>query len=160
MKERAQRRIFLILAYGLLAAFFAWQILVYVLLVVKDPSSAAIRDYCIDLIMFGAYFAAGYCLVFLKGWSKIPPAEDTWPPVRCYGLLIWSLLTIHPSIPLCGVQSVRLHLAICVIVDILFLIRIITGRMKNEKGWTWQIYGVAYIWLVPILSELAVSFLF
>jgi hypothetical protein len=52
-----------------------------------------------------------------------------------------------------------LILVMCIAVDILFLIRMIIGRMRNEKGWIWQSYAVTYIWLEFFLPGLALSFL-
>ena len=114
----------------------------------------------IGLILFVVYFAVTYSLVFVKAWGKIPPAEGTWPPVRCYALLLWTLLTVTFSIPLCGPQSARVHIAICVMVDILFLVRMILGRIRDERGWVWQVYAIACVRLKPVLASVASVYLF
>jgi hypothetical protein len=112
-----------------------------------------------DLIIYGVYFAVAYSLIFVKAWGKTPPVEDTWPPVRCYGLLVWTLLTVLPSYPLCGPQCVQVHMTMCIMVDILFLVRMVKGRMRNEAGWIWQTYAVVYVWLEPVLPSLAIELL-
>ena len=155
-----KRRVFLFIAFGALALFFTWLFADFVILLIKNPTVAIKHNNWLGIIFFSVYFAVGYLLVFLKAWSKTPPAEDTWPPIRCYGLLLWTLLTVLPSIPLCGSHAVRIHIVMCIAVDILFLVRMIIGRMRNEKGWIWQTYAVTYIWLEPVIPGLAISFLF
>ena len=155
-----KRKVFLFIAFGLLALFLTWLIADFVIFLIRNPTSAIKHNNWLGIIMFGVYIAVGYLLIFLKAWGKTPPAEETWPPIRCYGLLLWTLLTVLPSIPLCGSHSVRVHIAMCIVVDILFLVRMIIGRIRNEKGWTWQTYAVVYIWLEIVLPGLAVSILF
>lgn len=150
-----KRRVFLYVSFGLLVLFFAWVVINYLKFLIRDPSDAIIHNNWIGLIIYAVYFAVTYSLVFVKGWAKIPPAEGTWPPARCYGLLLWTLLTILPSIPLCGPEAVRIHLTLCVTIDILFLIRMIVGRIRNESGWIWQTYAVAYVWLEFAVPEFA-----
>lgn len=155
-----KRRVFLFISFGLLALFLAWQTLDYLVFLINDPSNAVIHNNWIHLIIYGVYFAVTYSLIFVTAWGKVPPAEGTWPPVRCYALLLWTLLTVLPSVPLCGSQAARVHIAMCIVVDILFLVRMIIGRMRNEEGWIWQTYAVAYVWLEPILPGLAIELLF
>ena len=155
-----KRHIFLVISFVLLALFFAWQIVHYVIFLIKDPSSAIIHNNWMGIVISAVYFAVGYSLIFVKAWAKIAPSEDTWPPTRCYSLLLWTLLTVLPAIPLCGLHAVRVHLAMCIVIDILFLVRMIIGRIRNEEGWIWQTYAVAYIWLELVIPDLAVSFLF
>ncbi len=155
-----KRRAFLVISFGLLGLFFAWQILDWVEFLIRDPSSAIVHNNWIGIIVLGVYFAAAYSLVFLKAWGKTPPAENTWPPARCYGLLLWTLLTILPSVPLCGSHAVRVHVAMCITVDILFLVRMIIGRIRNERGWIWQTYAVVFIWMEVLLPGLATVLLF
>ena len=139
--------------------FFTWLIADFVIFLIKNPTNAIKHNNWLDIIVFGVYFAVGYLLIFLKMWRKTPPSEETWPPIRCYGLLLWTLLTVLPSVPLLGSRAVRIHVAMCIVVDILFLVRMIIGRMRNEKGWTWQTYAVVYVWLERVLPGLAISFL-
>jgi hypothetical protein len=148
------------ISFSLLALFFTWQILDWVEFLIRDPYSAIVHNNWIGIVIYGVYFAVAYSLVFVKAWAKTPPAENTWPPGRCYGLLLWTLLTILPSVPLCGSHGVRVHVTMCIAVDILFLVRMIIGRMKKEKGWTWQTYAVIYVWLEFVLPNLAVALLF
>lgn len=155
-----KRSTFLVISFGLLTLFFAWQILDWVEFLVRDPSSAIIHNNWIGIIILGAYFAVAYLLVFAKAWAKTPPAENTWPPARCYGLLLWTLLTILPTVPLCGSHAVRVHVTMCIAVDILFLVRMIIGRIRNEDGWIWQTYAVVYIWMEVLLPGLATVLLF
>ena len=152
-----KRRVFLFVSFGLLALFFAWQIIDYLVFLIKDPSDAVIHNNWMGLIIFGVYFAVTYSLIFVKTWGKTPPAKDTWPPIRCYGLLLWTLLTVLPSVPLCGPQCVGVYMTLCLVVDILFLVRIVKGRIRNEEGWIWQTYAVAYVWLELILPSLAIE---
>jgi len=155
-----KRKGFLFISFGLLVLFFAYQIIGYLVFLIKDPSNAIIHNNWMGLVIFSVYFAVTYLLVFVKGWGKTPPAEETWPPARCYGLLLWMLLTVLPSYPLCGPQYVRVHMTVCIAVDILFLVRMIIGRIRNEKGWIWQTYAVAYVWLELLLPGLATELLF
>ena len=145
------------ISFGLLALFFAWQILDWVVFLIREPSNAIIHNNWMSIIIFAAYFAVAYSLIFVKVWKKLP-AESTWPPARCYGLLLWTLLTILPAYPLCGSGAVRVHMTMCIAVDILFLIRMIIGRMKNEAGWIWQTYAVAYIWMEFFLPSVPFYF--
>jgi hypothetical protein len=154
-----KRRVFLFVSFGALALFFTWLIADFVVFLIESPANAVKHNNWLSIIVFVVYFAVGYLLVFLRAWGKTPPAEDTWPPIRCYGLLLWTLLTVLPSIPLCGYHAVRVHIVMCIVVDILFLVRMVIGRMRNEKGWIWQTYAVTYIWLEFFLPGLAVSFL-
>lgn len=152
-----KRHVFLFISFGLPALFFAWQIIDYLIFLIKDPSSAVVHNNWIHLIIFSVYFAVTYSLIFVKGFGKKPPAEGTWPPARCYGMLLWTLLTVLPCIPLCGPYAVRVHMTMCIAVDILFLVRMIIGRMRNEKGWIWQAYAVAYVWLELVLPWLVLE---
>jgi len=155
-----KKRTFLFISFGLLALFFAWQVIDYLEFLIRDPSNAIVHNNWIGLIIIAVYFSVAYSLVFVKGWRKIPPSEGTWPPTRCYGLLLWTLLTVLPTIPLCGPESVRVHIVLCITIDILFLVRMILGRVKNENGWIWQTYAVAYIWFEFALPSLAIVLLF
>jgi hypothetical protein len=148
------------ISFGLLALFFAWRTLVWVEFLIRDPSNAIVHNNWMGIIVYGVYFAVTYPLVFVKAWGKTPPAEATWPPARCYLLLLWTLLTVLPSAPLCGPMAVRVHVTMCIAVDILFLTRMIIGRMKNENGWIWQTYAVIYVWLEMFLPDLITGFLF
>lgn len=155
-----KRGVFLSISFGILALFFTWLIVDFVIFFIKNPSNAIVHNNWLGIIILGVYFAVAYLLIFVKAWGKTAPAEDTWPPVRCYGLLLWTLLTILPSIPLCGSHAVRVHLVMCIAVDILFLLRMIIGRMRSEHGWIWQTYAVTYIWLELVLPGLAISSIF
>jgi len=146
-----KRKTFLAISFSLPALFFVWQITDWIVFLIKDPSNAIMHNNWIGIIIYGVYFSVAYLLVFIKAWGKIPPAEGTWPPSRCYGLLLWTLLTVLPSYPLCGPGAVRAHVTMCIAVDILFLIRMIIGRIKNETGWIWQTYAVTYIWMELLL---------
>jgi len=160
LEQNLKRKTFLLLSFSLLGLFFLWQILDWIEFLIRDPSNAIVHNNWIGIIIYSVYFAVAYLLVFVKAWGKTPPTEDTWPPARCYGLLLWTLLTVLPSIPLCGPAAVRVHITMCITVDILFLIRMIIGRMRNEDGWIWQTYAVTYVWLEMFLPVLAVGFLF
>jgi hypothetical protein len=153
-----KKQTFLFISFGLLALFFAWRVIDYLEFLIRDPSNAIVHNNWIGLILDAVYFAVAYSLVFVKGWRKTPPAEETWPPTRCYGLLLWTLLNIR--FPLCGPESVRVHVALCITIDILFLIRMILGRMRKENGWIWQTYAVAYVWLEFAFPSLAIVLLF
>lgn len=155
-----KRRTFLLISFGLVALFLAWRILAWVEFLIENPSSAIMHNNWIGIIIYCIYFTVSYLLIFAKAWSKTPPAEATWPPARCYGLLLWTLLTVLSSPPLSGPQAVRVHVTMCVAVDILFLIRMIIGRMRNENGWIWQTYAVTYVWLEMFLPDVATGFLF
>lgn len=155
-----KRRTFLLISFGLLALFLAWRILDWVEFLIRDPSNAIVHNNWIGIIIYSVYFAVAYLLVFVKACGKTPPAEATWPPARCYGLLLWTLLTVLSSPPLAGPQAVRVHVAMCITVDILFLIRMIIGRMRNENGWIWQTYAVIYIWIELLLPHMATGLLF
>jgi hypothetical protein len=155
-----KRRTFLFISFGLLVLFFSWLVIDYLLFLIRDPENAVVHNNWIHIIIFAIYFAVAYLLIFLRGWCKTPPVEQTWPPARCYGLLLWTLLTVLPAYPLCGRHSARVHIAFCIAVDILFLLRMIKGRIKNEKGWIWQQYAVAYVWLESFLPALAIELLF
>jgi len=106
-----KRIVFLFIAFGVLALFFTWLIVDFVIFLIKEPSNAIKHNNWLGIIAFGVYFAVAYSLVFVKAWGKKPTAEDIWPPVRCYGLLLWTLLTVLPSVPLCGSRAVRVHVA-------------------------------------------------
>ncbi|MHC4559954.1 MAG: hypothetical protein ACYTFW_21845 [Planctomycetota bacterium] len=83
-----KRSTFLLISFGLLALFFAWQIMGWVVFLIRDSSNAIIHNNWMGIIIFGVYFAVAYSLIFVKGWGKTPPTENTWPPARCYGLLL------------------------------------------------------------------------
>jgi len=153
-----KRRTFLLISFGLLALFLVWRIVDWVEFLIRDPSNAIVHNNWIGIIIYSVYFAVTYSLVFVKAWGKTPPAEDTWPPARCYGLLLWTLLTVLPSPPLSGPQAVRVHVTMCITVDILFLIRMIIGRISNENGWIWQTYAVTCVWLEMFLPDVAIDF--
>jgi hypothetical protein len=153
-----KRRTFSVISLSLLALFFVWQILDWIEFLIRDPSTAIVHNNWMRIVAFGVYFSVAYSLVFIKAWGKIPPAESTWPPSRCYGLLLWTLITVLPAFPLCGPAAVRAHVTICIAVDILFLIRMIIGRMRNEAGWIWQTYAVAYIWMEFLLPDVPFFF--
>ena len=121
---------------------------------IRNPSNAIVHNNWISVVLYGVYFAVAYAIIFVKGWGKTPAADDTWPPARCYGLLLWTLLTVLSSPPLSGVA--RAYVMMCVAVDILFLVRMIIGRIRNERGWTWQTYAVIYVWMELLAPHLVI----
>ena len=149
-----KRGTFMWTSFGLLALFFAWQVLDWMEFLIRNPSSAIVHNNWIGMILYGVYFAVAYAVIFVKGWGKMPPADDTWPPARCYGLFLWTLLTVLSSPPLSG--SARAYVMMCVAVDILFLVRMIIGRIRNECGWTWQTYAVIYVWMELLVPDLVI----
>ena len=148
-----KRRVFLFLSFGVLGLFIASQVIRYIYFLITDPSNALHSKNWISLIFICAYFGLSYFIVFFR--FKI--GTESWPPIRCYSLFGLSLLTTH-SPPLLGSHVVRAYITVCIVIDILFLLRMIAGRIRKEKGWDWQIYAVAYIWLTPLLSSIAVDF--
>ena len=157
--QNFKRSLFLAISFGLVVLLFAWLILDYMEFLFRDPSNAIIHNNWIGILILGIYFAVAYSMIFVKAWAKTRPAEQAWPSARCYGLLLWTLLTILPSYPLIGQNAVRIHVVTCIVVGILFLVRMIIGKMRNESGWIWQIYAVTYICLELILPRLAVDIL-
>lgn len=158
--QNFKRSIFLVISFGLLVLLFAWLILDYIIFLIKDPSNAIAHNNWSGIVIYGVYFAVAYSLVFVKTWGKTPLIKSVWPPVRCYGLFLWTILVILPAYPLMGQKAVRIYVVTCIAIDILFLIRMIFGRMRNESGWVWQVYAVLYIWLEFILPDIAIRLLF
>ena len=151
-----KRGTFLLISFCLPILFFVWLILDYIEFFIRDPSNARVINNWICIIYYGIYFGVAYSLIFIKLWGKTPLSRSVWPPIRCYGLLGWTILMIL-STPVLLRGAARIHIVVCVVIDILFLIRMIIGRMRNEDGWIWQTYAVIYIWLEFLLPDIVIN---
>ncbi|MGA2070486.1 MAG: hypothetical protein ABSG97_03980 [Sedimentisphaerales bacterium] len=152
-----KRKIFLVLAYVPLVVVIFLLISEWILFLIRDPKDALIHENWLQLIIIPLYFAVAYSLVFVKGWSRTWPAESSWPVLRCCGIILWNIATVHASVPLCGPMSVKVHLITCAVLDLLFLVRMLVGAKRKETGWGWQVYAVLYIWLTPISASILVD---
>ena len=107
----------------------------------------------IGFIIAPLYFGVGYAIILASSKS-----DSAWPYSRCYGLLLWSLVTIHLDafIPHFGELWPQRQALVCIVVDAFFLIRMTIGRSRKETGWEWQIYAMIYLWL-PAITQVYLS---
>lgn len=146
-----KRKTFLVIAFLMLAAALAYILSMYVL---PKFTSGRVGP---GLVLAGAmllYFVIAYVIVFAGAIKTNISEKRPWPLGRCYGLILWGLLTIHLDafIPAFGVTWQGRYQTACVVIDLFFLARILIAQSRRETGWQWQVYAMLYVWL-PVLTR-------